>query len=117
MLHEVGFLHSDVKPNNVVLDAYSDWGDLFHALPTPGTNGSGMTVTINDQANVSLVDFGLSERYIIQNPHTGEWQHIPCEKINRTLGNKFFMSLNQLKKYGMLQNFVLKYPFSVEPQR
>ena len=73
MLHEVGFLHSDVKPNNVVLDAYSDWGDLFHALPTPGTNGSSMTVTINDQANVSLVDFGLSERYIIQNPHSGEW--------------------------------------------
>ena len=28
--------------------------------------------------------------------------HIPHEKINRTLGNKFFMSLNQLKKYCKL---------------
>ena len=117
MLHDVGFLHSDVKPNNVVLDAYSDWGDLFQALPIPGTSGSSVTVIINDNARVSLVDFGLSERYIFQNQETGEWSHIPCEKINRTLGNKFFMSLNQLKKYGKLQNFVLKYPFSVEPQR
>lgn len=85
-----------------MLDAYSDWADLFQTMSTPGTNGN-VTVTINENARVSLVDFGLSERYMIQDPQTGEWSHIPCEKINRTLGNKFFMSLNQLKKYGKLE--------------
>jgi len=49
---------------------------------------------INENAHVSLVDFGLSEKYIVQNPKNGEYSHVACEKINRTLGNKFFMSLN-----------------------
>ena len=104
-LHEVGFLHSDVKPNNVVLDSYSDWSDLFLVVPTPGSNGSS-SVSINDNSHVSLVDFGLSEKYI--DTSHGQWTHISFEKINRTLGNKFFMSLNQLKKYCklfLLRNF------------
>lgn len=62
-LHEVGYLHSDVKPNNVVLDSYSDWTDLFQVLPTPSTNGSS-TILVNENSLVNLVDFGLSEKYI-----------------------------------------------------
>jgi hypothetical protein len=85
-----------VKPNNVVLDSYCDWSDLITVVPTPGTNGSS-TVSINENAHVNLVDFGLSEKYI--DTSGGQWMHIKFEKINRTLGNKFFMSLNQLKKY------------------
>lgn len=51
------------------------------------------------------MDFGLSEKYIIEseedaNGNFTHVRHIKYEKINRTLGNKFFMSLNQLKKYG-----------------
>ena len=92
-------MHSDVKPNNVVLDTYCDWNDLFVTMP--GNSSSNYTVAINEASHVSLVDFGLSERYLEQDPNNGEWRHINFEKINRTLGNKFFMSLNQLKKYGI----------------
>lgn len=92
----MGYLHSDVKPNNVVFDSYCDWSDLFSVVPTSGTNGS-TGLSINDNSHVSLVDFGLSEKYI--ETSQGQWCHVRFEKINRTLGNKFFMSLNQLKKY------------------
>ncbi len=83
----------------MVFDAYSDWQDLY-SVNGNNTNGFGI-VTINDNAHVSLVDFGLSERFITDEPdNNGKYNHIRFEKINRTLGNKFFMSLNQLKKYG-----------------
>jgi hypothetical protein len=68
-------------------------------LPTPGSNGSS-TILVNENSVVNLVDFGLSEKYI--DTSHGLWNHIRFEKINRTLGNKFFMSLNQLKKYCMI---------------
>jgi hypothetical protein len=58
-------------------------------------------VDVNNNVRVSLVDFGLSERYITEDTDDMQFaRHIKFEKINRTLGNKFFMSLNQLKKYG-----------------
>lgn len=86
-----------MKPNNVVLDSCCDWSDLFQVLLNSGTNGGSQTILINDNSRVNLVDFGLSEKYI--DTSHGKWNHIRFEKINRTLGNKFFMSLNQLKKY------------------
>ena len=74
-----------MKPNNVVFDPYCDWQDLFTASSQ---------VEINGHARVSLVDFGLSEKYML------DGVHIPLAKINRTLGNKFFMSLSQLRKWA-----------------
>ncbi len=87
-MHSTGFLHSDVKPNNVVFDLFAEIEDLFQI----STNGS---LSINENAHVYLLDFGLSERYL-----RSDGSHIPFDKINRQLGNKFFMSLSQLKKNG-----------------
>ena len=94
-----------MKPNNVVFDIHSDWNDLYTI--TPSSHGYGSKIEINENVNVSLVDFGLSEKYIIESDEDpiGTFthaRHIKFEKINRTLGNKFFMSLNQLKKYGTI---------------
>lgn len=85
-MHSTGFLHSDVKPNNVVFDLFAEIEDLFQI----GADGS---LSVNDNAHVYLLDFGLSERYL-----RTDGSHIPFDKINRQLGNKFFMSLSQLKK-------------------
>ena len=87
-MHLTGFLHSDVKPNNVVFDGYLEVDDLFAIDP----NGQ---IAVNEAVKVYLLDFGLSERYV-----RTDGQHVPFEKINRQLGNKFFMSLSQLKKNG-----------------
>lgn len=81
-MHETGYLHSDVKPNNVVFDLFAEIEDLFK-IESDGT------ILINEQANVYLLDFGLSETYL-----RNDGTHIPHEKINRQLGNKFFMSLS-----------------------
>lgn len=54
---------------------------------------------MNERANVFLVDFGLSESYLDAD---GSGNHVILDKINRQLGNKFFMSLSQLKKNGKL---------------
>jgi len=70
-MHQTGFLHSDVKPNNVVFDAYLDVDDLYAI----GPDGS---VTVNEGAKVYLLDFGLSERYLKTNG-----SHVAFEKINR----------------------------------
>lgn len=94
-----------MKPNNVVFDAFCDWNDLYSVVATSGKQQT-TRVEVNDGVRVSLVDFGLSERYIAEDVEDidllngGYATHIKFEKINRTLGNKFFMSLNQLKKYG-----------------
>eukprot|EP00347_Sterkiella_histriomuscorum_P004164 403361510 len=85
-MHETGYLHSDVKPNNVVFEQYSEIEDFF-LLDQRGL------VQLNDKAQVYLLDFGLSETYLNQ-----DGSHIQYDKINRQLGNKFFMSLSQLKK-------------------
>jgi serine/threonine protein kinase len=109
-LHEVGYLHSDVKPNNVVLDAFCDWTDLITVVSQQST------VIVNESARVHLVDFGLSESFITEAPDGG-WQHIRCKKINRTLGNKFFMSLSQLKKYGKATLYPITYLFVASSRR
>lgn len=77
----------------MVLDAYCDWNDLYTV--TPGGPGYSSKVEVNENSRVSLVDFGLSERYITEETDDMNFaKHIRFEKINRTLGNKFFMSLN-----------------------
>lgn len=70
-MHQTGYLHSDVKPNNVVFELFSDIEDLF----TIDERG---TVSINDKAKVFLLDFGLSERYI-----KSDGSHVEFDKINR----------------------------------
>ena len=83
-MHEAGYLHSDVKPNNVVFEQALEMEDLY-SIDQKGT------FSVNQKVQVYLLDFGLSETYVNQN---GE--HIEPDKINRQLGNKFFMSLSQL---------------------
>ncbi|CDW76955.1 serine threonine protein kinase [Stylonychia lemnae] len=85
-MHETGYLHSDVKPNNVVFDQFSEIEDFF-SIDQRGQ------VLLNDRTQVYLLDFGLSEAYLL-----ADGSHIIQDKINRQLGNKFFMSLSQLKK-------------------
>jgi len=54
-----------VKPNNVVLDAFCDWTDLFTVVNQQST------VIVNESARVHLVDFGLSESFITETPDGG----------------------------------------------
>lgn len=56
-MHDTGYLHSDVKPNNVVFESYSEIEDFF-LVDQRGI------VQISDRAQVYLLDFGLSETYM-----------------------------------------------------
>lgn len=85
----LGFVHSDVKPNNILFDLYSDVEDLYKV-------DHNQNIRINEKANVFLLDFGLSERYLNK-----DRSHAKMGKIERLLGNKFFMSLSQLQKNGI----------------
>lgn len=71
-----------MKPNNVVFDLYSDIEDMYQI------DSRGIP-SINERTRLFLVDFGLSEKYI-----NSDGTHVPFQKINRQLGNKFFMSLS-----------------------
>lgn len=84
----------------MVFEPLGDWQNLYTVNNVPGGY---QVIGVNDNARVSLVDFGLSEEYIIE----GEDKHVRFEQINRTLGNKFFMSLNQLKKYGKRHSMLI----------
>jgi serine/threonine protein kinase len=70
-MHDTGYLHSDVKPNNIVFELFSDINDLY-LVDSKGN------LKTNDKAKAYLLDFGLSERYL-----TPEGQHIKYDKINR----------------------------------
>jgi serine/threonine protein kinase len=76
-------LHSDVKPNNVVLDLYTNVEELV-SLEKYGTTNLNL-----EELRLYLVDFGLSETYI-----NADGTHALPGKIDRQLGNKFFMSLS-----------------------
>ena len=56
-MHNIGYLHSDVKPNNVVFDLYSEIED-YYSQDLRGT------FIVNERARLYLVDFGLSEKFI-----------------------------------------------------
>lgn len=80
----MGYLHSDVKPNNIVLDQKTKIEDLLM------TDKDG-TLKVQENFKLFLLDFGLSETYI-----NTDGCHVAPRKIDRQLGNKFFMSLSQL---------------------
>ena len=78
-IHENGYLHLDVKPNNIL---------TAHDF----SNGSKMISKIEGLVkNVFLIDYGISERYLDNNG-----KHLPQDCGYPTHGCKTFMSYNAL---------------------
>lgn len=84
-----------MKPNNLVLDQFTKTEELFSIR----SNG---TIRTDPNPNVYLLDFGLSESYL-----TKDGNHVAYDKIDRQLGNKFFMSLSQLKKNSKISKYFI----------
>lgn len=70
-LHKIGFLHLDIKPDNILLGNSDHNGTLF------------------------LIDFGISKRYL-----DNEGQHIPLRKGIPFLGNVVFASKTAFFEQG-----------------
>lgn len=68
-LHEMGWLHLDLKPNNLVL--------------------SSGKISSPESSAVALIDFGISKSYL-----TPSLQHVKMEKDVRFAGNFLFASVN-----------------------
>ena len=69
-LHGIGFIHNDIKPENILADP--DNGDTLY-----------------------LIDFGLSQKYL--NNHS---EHIKHKQLNTFTGNFMFASVNSCKGYN-----------------
>ena len=66
-LHSLGFVHNDLKPQNIVVGHH-------------------------DSSTISLIDFGLSSRYLAANG-----DHIKKENLGSFSGNAMFASLNSCR--------------------
>ena len=74
-LHSIGYLHMDIKPDNIVLGT-----DNMRSL---------------ESSSIHLIDFGISKPYLDANN-----QHIPFKRNVPFSGNVLFASKNCFKNYG-----------------
>jgi casein kinase 1 len=74
-LHELGFLHLDIKPDNILLGTTN-----FRSA---------------DSSNVHLIDFGISKSYL-----TPQGEHIPFRTDVPFSGNILFASKNCFNNFG-----------------
>lgn len=70
MLHDLGYVHNDIKPENIVV-GYDDPEKLY------------------------LIDFGLVQKYLDANG-----RHIKKEYMSKFSGNFLFASLNSCRGYN-----------------
>ena len=68
-IHEKGFVHRDIKPDNIMIK--------------------------HDNNTLCLIDYGFAKRY--RNIKDG--LHVPCDKINTVIGSLSFCSYNVHKQH------------------
>lgn len=68
-LHSIGYIHCDIKPDNIMIGDYSKNSRQMHKL--------------------YLIDFGISQRYLNQND-----EHLPFSSDEPFKGNVIFSSKN-----------------------
>jgi len=78
VLHSIGFLHMDLKPDNILLRS----GDLENAR----------------SSRVELIDFGLSQAYLNK-----DGSHVSQRQSGLFVGNMTYSSAAQMAGFGKLK--------------
>lgn len=78
-LHSLGYLHLDIKPDNIIIS----------------TNN----YEEKESGFLNLIDFGISRKYL-----NDDNTHIPKTSNMKFMGNIVFASKNAFSNYGMFQH-------------